>query len=449
MRVGFARLEITPPLGTDMAGTFHFRPVSGIITPIYVNAIVFEDEGQKAVLITLDLEGMVRANCNYLREYIAEKNAIDPESILIHCTHNHLGPKNGCFDDPSKCSAYDQVMIAKISDAVTFAFEDLETSGEAKAYIARSTAEGLSFVRTYLMTDGEIASNPPKERFDEIVKPIGEPDDSVQLLKITREGAADIAVVNFQTHPDVIGGSKTCYDWPGFVREYLEKVMEDMAEGKGVHAVCINGAQGETNNRDINHLNHSGLDHSRHMARVISGKVMGIYLYTEPINFSGICYRQAPVPAKTSKTTPAEIEMAKKVMEINAAGGYLAGIRALEEGTIDFGIEIANKFIRLEHAPEEMNLYVSALSVGDVLFVGFPGEPFTEVGRQTKSNSPYAMTMIACCGNGKEGYFPTENIYKLGGYEANTANFQAGTAEKLMHAAITLSSDLYKNRGNK
>ena len=56
---------------------------------------------------------------------------------------------------------------------------------------------------------------------------------------------------------------------------------------------------------------------------------------------------------------------------------------------------------------EEKELYLSALSVGDVVFAGYPGEPFTELGRYVKDNSKYKLTFISCCANGYEGYLPT------------------------------------------
>ncbi len=444
MKAGFARIDMTPPLGTNLAGYYNERPASGIITPLYINAVAFDDGETRAALITLDLEGMTRRNNTFLRERIAEKNGLDPEAIFIHCSHTHLGPVNGIYDDPEKCSYYDHMLIAKTCDAVTLAFKDLAASGEAKAFIGRSATEGLSFVRIYLMTDGKLCSNPPKNRFHEIVKNIGEPDEEVQLLRITREGAADIAIVNYQTHPDVIGGSKICYDWPGYVREYIEKGLCDVAEGKGLHAVCVNGAQGETNQRDLKkHDRINGIDYSKHMARVIVGKAMSVYSYADEIDFSKIKHKHSAVRAIVDKGTPEQVEMAKIVSKINAEGGYKVIMKALADGEVPFGPELAFKYLILEHEPEVKDLFVSALAVGDMTFVGFPGEPFTEMGRRTKEESPFAMTMPCCYGNGGEGYFPMNEIFDLGGYEAETCRYKRGTSEMLMEEAIKMVKELH------
>ena len=65
-----------------------------------------------------------------------------------------------------------------------------------------------------------------------------------------------------------------------------------------------------------------------------------------------------------------------------------------------------------------------------------PGEPFTDIGRKVKEASDYKMTFIACCANGYEGYYPTTSAMDEGGYEASTAKYKKGTADKLIETGI-------------
>ena len=44
--------------------------------------------------------------------------------------------------------------------------------------------------------------------------------------------------------------------------------------------------------------------------------------------------------------------------------------------------------------------------------------------------------------NGCEGYYPTQAAFDEGGYEAETAKYVAGTAEKLAAAAVELINSL-------
>ena len=78
----------------------------------------------------------------------------------------------------------------------------------ASVSIGRSTAPGISFVRRFRMKDGSVRTNPGRNNPD-ILEPVGTPDETVQLVRIHREDADEILLVNFQVHPDVIGGTKS------------------------------------------------------------------------------------------------------------------------------------------------------------------------------------------------------------------------------------------------
>ena len=441
MKAGFARLDMTPPLGMNLAGYFHQRLADGITTPLYINAVALDDGETKAALITLDLEGMNRENNTVVRNHIAERTGIDAEAIFIACTHTHLGPEIGDFTDDAKSSAYDKLFVKKIADTVVLALEDMERSGEAKMFIADGKAEGISFVRLFKLKDGTFKTHAKKDD-PNVVGPAGTPDETLQLVKIKREGAKDIAIAHFGTHPDVVGHKKICYDWPGYVREYLEKTLTDEADGKGIHAICLTGAQG-----DVNHVDpanpRGGLDHAKHMARVIAGNILGMYTYAKEVDCSKIVYKQTGVKVKTAKGTPEEVAMAEKVYEIFAEGGFDAMREAKRAGVITFDISVAYKNRLLATWPEEKELFVSGLSVGEVVFVGFPGEPFTEISRQTKAASQYKMTLPCCHSNGGEGYFPMMEVFTGGGYEATTSRFKAGAAEKLIETAVGLTKEMY------
>ena len=102
----------------------------------------------------------------------------------------------------------------------------------------------------------------------------------------------------------------------------------------------------------------------------------------------------------------------------------------------------ANRVTRLEKFPDEKELYLTAVSVGDVVFAGLPGEPFTDIGRGIKNGSKFELTMPACCANGYEGYYPMQSAYDEAGYEAATAQYKAGTAEKLIETSLEVIESL-------
>ena len=90
----------------------------------------------------------------------------------------------------------------------------------------------------------------------------------------------------------------------------------------------------------------------------------------------------------------------------------------------------ACRIVELMEKPDSRTLTLSAIAVGDAVFAGVPGEPFTDVGRAIKDQSSYAVTLPTCNTNGKEGYFPTD--FTEGSYEAATSRFKSDTAGRII-----------------
>ena len=76
----------------------------------------------------------------------------------------------------------------------------------------------------------------------------GTPDDELQVIRVQREGAKEIILVNFGLHPDGIGGTKFCADWPGFMRIALKEKY-----GEDVTVLFFNGCCGDVNHPDFLH----------------------------------------------------------------------------------------------------------------------------------------------------------------------------------------------------
>ena len=55
---GFARLDVTPPLGVYIGGGWNDRYGKGVWDPLYVDAAAFGDGEKSAVLIVFDNFGL-------------------------------------------------------------------------------------------------------------------------------------------------------------------------------------------------------------------------------------------------------------------------------------------------------------------------------------------------------------------------------------------------------
>ena len=100
---GFAEIDISPPLGTQIAGDIDRpRPTEEIREPIFVPAAVLENEGAKLGVLVLDLLGIGRERADRIRDGGAERFGFDRRAVMVHTTQTHSAPSLGnhfCADD--------------------------------------------------------------------------------------------------------------------------------------------------------------------------------------------------------------------------------------------------------------------------------------------------------------------------------------------------------------
>ena len=89
---------------------------------------------------------------------------------------------------------------------------------------------------------------------------------------------------------------------------------------------------------------------------------------------------------------------------------------------------------------EKMELQV--LSIGDVAFVGVPGELVNELGLEIKWHSPFRRTFIAYCATDYFGYISTLNQVAAGGYEPQSQHFASRDTLRLVATAQDALLDL-------
>ena len=139
---------------------------------------------------------------------------------------------------------------------------------------------------------------------------------------------------------------------------------------------------------------------------------------------------------------PAELPEARRLVALHEAG---------RDDEIPFtGMQLttvvadACRKLRLEHGPDSFELPLTAVALGPVVLLGMPGEPFSAVGKALKQAPGWSMVIPTCNTNAKEGYFPTEDAYLPGGYEAGSSNYRAGVAERLIEQALELLEEIAK-----
>ncbi len=437
LKVGFGRANITPPMGVDINGYFKIRKAEGVLDELEVNAVAMSDGKKTAVLIAVDIIGIAGVYYPDFIKAISEKTGLLEESIFLHCTHTHTGPSTGVVNGGEQAQKliddYRAFLMQRCVDVAGFALSDLKP---AKMGYGVSKAPNVAFIRRYRMKDGSVKTNPGVNNPD-ILHSIGEVDDSVNVVRFDRENAETVVLVNFANHPDTVGGNFISGDWPTLTRHFVEKAIDN------TKCILFNGAQG-----DVNHVNvhptkgdfndmfndfdgcSRGYGHARHVARVVAGAVMQIYdkvNYTEDTEVR--CLKRIyDIPANLAD--PKDIPLAHKYNDLHKAGrDDEIPYKAMMLTTV---LAEAARMVRLENGPENFELPFTAFAIGKVGLFGIPGEPFNGVGKGVKQTKGYDLIIPCCIVNGYRGYFPMQDAYDEGGYEARSSNFKAGVAEKII-----------------
>ena len=244
MKTGYSQICINPPYGAPISGYYEERRVKGILDNLYVRAIAFSDGETRALVITVDVLELHLSYFEKFKSMINEATGIEKDAIFINCSHTHTGPIVGkdFASDRKSSPEYDVFLATSVRDAAIYALDDLH---ESQIEAAESQAKNISFIRRYRMKDGSVATNPGVNN-PNIDHPLGTPNETVKFIKILRDGADDIFIVNFGTHSDSIGGEYISGDYMGFVCSILERVVP------GTKCVFLLAPQGDVNHVNVN-----------------------------------------------------------------------------------------------------------------------------------------------------------------------------------------------------
>ena len=445
LQAGFARVNMTPPMGVNIAGYYKIRLADGVLDELSLNALALKNGDKTYLFVTADHCGIKMDLIKEFKAAITARTGLKEEQIFIHATHTHTGPQT--LADRSKNTdlenTYIDLLTAKFADVAQFAIDDLK---DAKFGYGIGSAKNVAFIRRYKMKDGSTKTNPGVNNPD-IVAPIGSLNEDVNVLRFDREGAETIVLVNFANHPDVVGGNKISGDWPAMTRTFVEKSIDN------TKCIFINGAQG-----DVNHVNvhpkkgdfndmfndfdgcSRGYGHARHIARVVTGAVMSVYDKVEYVDDVELNYSLNIVDIPANKGTKEELVLAHKYNDLHNAGkDDEIPFKAMMLTTV---VAEAARMVRLENAPDFFKLPFTAFSIGKIAFFGIPGEPFTEIGNGVRKADGWDLIIPCCLTNGSEGYFPMKDSYDEGGYEARSSGFKAGTAEKIVEEGVKILGKL-------
>ena len=441
LQAGFGRVNINSMMGIHLRGNGLIRPMDGVLDDLEINALAVSDGEKAALLISLDSCAIEWECAVEFKRTIHEATSIPYDAIYIHAIHTHTAPFLRKTTSEVLEKEYFQLVNRKMADVSLLALADMKN---AKMGFNVATAPEIAFVRRFLMKDGSTRTNPGINDPD-VVCPIGEADNRVNVLRFDREGDTSIVLVNYGNHPDVIGGCKLSADWPGATRKEVERIIPN------TKCIFFNGALGDVNHINIfpkikgeERMNPSafghGYEYSQFVGRCVACSVAQVYDFTKYREVSSIDFSQKMISVNTNMPTKDEIPQAYEILKLYREKGLnaLPGDE-MEQNTLYYE---AKRMIDFENGPEKIDIQISAVKIGPVVLIGAPGESFVDIGLELKRTEGYDLVLPTSITNGYYSYLPTKEAFDEGGFEARTSEFKRGIAEIIIEESKKMLEEL-------
>ena len=242
-KVGWAQIDITPPLGLSMGGRGpRFTPGVEVIDSLLAQALVVEDDaGRRLLAISLDMIGMSYRATSELRFDLMAATGIGFDAIVVNASHTHSGPMTG-FEGyatlktkPWEIQVYEDDVIAR---TVLLAQEALAQLAPAEVRVCRGISD-IGINRRRLDMEGNMGMGPD---------PDGAYNQDLWVLDV-RAGDGRCVAFSYGCHPVLVYGyawDGISADWPGVCRRRLVEAL-----GPNTQAQFIQGLAGNVRPRQV------------------------------------------------------------------------------------------------------------------------------------------------------------------------------------------------------
>jgi hypothetical protein len=396
MRIGIVTADITPPVGAELSGG-PFGPSHVVLHPLRAKVLALDDGRTKLVLASCDLLGFDWDHALAVREEIADELGIDVAAVMLAGTHTHGGPATVTLRNWGRPDERYRARLRRV------------LVGAARQ--AAATAQPARI--------GATTAHLPGVAVNRSLGPAGPVDDRLVVLRIDDAGGEPLAVVvNFAAHPvNLHSLGAVTSDYPHFIERDVRRGLAG-----AVPVLFLLGASGDLNPANFRHGETSpakGAETGGRIAEAVLRLLPGI----ETRGDVRLAYAAHEVEMPL-QPLPGADELKRFIATHQAeadsqadrsprSGEYLRHKTRAEWAREALGVVEAGRARTATPIP------LQAFGIGDIAFVGVPGEPFSELGLSMAAvGGDGAVTFVVSLANGCMGYFPSRAAFEKQTYEA-------------------------------
>ena len=440
---GFAKTDITPRVGVELAGfgPFCCRKSIAVRDKLWARAMAVRKDDDHFIIVSCDLIGLGVAQTRKIRKIVCDNLEVDEKSIMVHCTHTHSGPSIksysgwGEYDMP-----YLETLPYHIAKACIEAWKNLTCATIEHAEVP---CEGIGLNREY-----DIDAPPLAEILDENWRPAKPEltDTTCHVIKVKDSNDKMIGFASyFGCHP-VVCCAETRYihgDYVGVATNMLER--ENQCVG-----LFIQGAQGDVNSCCVHKSENDSLlaldvIAARYARAVRNGLNKAKVIVIDKVAYCNdeISFTRQNYDIEKIEKLLADYE--SKVHNFDATDAD----RSLRMNCVY--IAALRKFLKKKEHNQNLSepTEIQAVRFGPVTITASGFETFQNLKNRVVKARPAPITLVAGLTNDAMGYAVDKTKAGQGGYAADIVPFITGQIpyakiyeelpEALIAAAIRLN----------
>jgi len=442
-RAGAAASNVSPWLGLSINGNMHDVKAREIHDELQARCLVLDDDQTRLAIVVVDSCMIPREIFDASKRTIQEQTGIPADHILMSATHTHSAPASASVFQSDPDVAYQKFLAVRIADGVQRAVNNL---ARAKIGWGFGKVPNQVFNRRWKMKPDTVLKNPfggidqvqmnPGVGNANLLEPAGPTDPELSIVSVqTAEGRPLALLANYSLHYcGGVGGGHISADYYGMFADRIQQLLGADRQDPPFVAMMSNGTSG-----NINNINFRGgqakqppYGQMRLVANEVADEVLRVYKNIQHRNWVPLDAQQKEIQLGVRLPAKDDVERARQIM----AEAKNPVMQTLEQ-------IYAGETVLLSSYPAQVPIILQALRIGELRIAAIPCEVFVEIGLELKQKNPPAFTISLA--NGYNGYLPTVEHHKLGGYEtwrARSSYLEVEAAPKILDTLTELLARL-------
>jgi len=430
LRAGISRASITPPLRSPaIYGVTTF--VNEIWDPLFATALFLGQDDEQAVLVGLDVCGILGSTYPEMCEVVAAKLGISVGKVWLNASHTHSGPYlSGDLQqllDPYGLCAVDVNYLKVVQDTVArIAAEAAERAVPVSVRVGSASVDRIASNRRVQLDDGRTIHRygRPPAFYHSLPEGLIDPDVTSVRFEDS-DGRPVGALINYACHPTAAGGDLHGWvsaDFVGRGRDLVETAL-------GAPCLFLQGTAGDIGTGKWISSTPRG-DVAAMGERLAEGAVRALSA-AQPIEATNLGVERVHVDLALEPFPPlGELESR---LESAVATGDAGTIVAAGDA-----LAAARRADQIRRAP------VGAIALGNLAVSLLPGEVFVSIGLQIKEASAFPHMLVGAYNDNTLQYIPTADAFAAGEYEVDGGwrYVAPGDGERLARGALDALSDV-------